>query len=108
MGLGSDLRSQEFSNHARRGNSKDTRKWCKGRVGIEHDPRWVDFHEAKTGRTDFRSKWELQICANCGKHLKLRQRPTSCNGSAGSSVPANGASGCQDASPEAKQKGKEK
>lgn len=38
---------------------KKTRKWCKGKIGVSHDPEW------------FMGEWyNVKICKNCGKHLK--------------------------------------
>ena len=40
---------------------KDTRRWCKGRKGMEHKPRWT------------RSQYQLltYACETCGKHLGI-------------------------------------
>ena len=44
-----------------RGNSRDTRRWCKGRPGIEHIYHWVTWfsHPAWIA--------QHQRCATCGR-----------------------------------------
>lgn len=47
--------------------SKDTKKWCRGKVGTEHAPECVDYNTYK--RTTFAPEWRLLVCKNCGKEL---------------------------------------
>ena len=44
------------------GNSRDTRRWCRGKEVVEHDKHWV--HRF--------SNWEVQVCKNCGRHFDYR------------------------------------
>jgi hypothetical protein len=55
---------------------KNTKKWCRGKVGIEHKPVCRDYSEVKrTGLEMFGRKvnlykgWKLLVCAACGKEL---------------------------------------
>jgi hypothetical protein len=55
---------------------KDTRRWCRGKVGVEHTPKCVDYGEAKHAPTDYCGHpvnhyegWKLLICTTCGKEL---------------------------------------
>lgn len=41
---------------------KDTKRWCKGRVGIKHEPRWIADLRFSSGAMVF-------ACAKCGKHF---------------------------------------
>lgn len=44
-------------------SSKNTRKWCKGKVGKEHKGIWV----VESNRTT--PRWFTLVCENCNKHL---------------------------------------
>lgn len=47
---------------------KNTRKWCKGKVGKEHAPRWGRSQQLGWIRNP--EDWTLvYACQNCGKHL---------------------------------------
>lgn len=43
-------------------SKKNTKRWCKGKVGKEHQPVWV-------GRQDRLSIWLKYTCQECGKIL---------------------------------------
>lgn len=48
----------------RKTNSRDTRRWCKGKVGQEHNYTWtVDTRYNFGGRRD----WYKLACSDCGK-----------------------------------------
>jgi hypothetical protein len=53
--------------------SKNKKKWCKGKVGIPHQPVCRKFVEVK--KTEFRSTlsisdtWRILVCSECGKDL---------------------------------------
>ncbi len=53
------------------GSRKDTKRWCGGRKGIEHDPVWQYGHGA-WGR-DQPMEWQYKRCLICGRYLGLRQ-----------------------------------
>lgn len=37
---------------------KDTRRWCRGRVGVQHEPEW---------RKSVRGPWSEHACRACGR-----------------------------------------
>jgi hypothetical protein len=49
-------------------SKKNTRRWCKGKVGVEHRTEWVRKREtwASYGAGNH---WYNLICKACGKHL---------------------------------------
>lgn len=49
------------------GSKKDTKRWCRGRVGREHKPECRTYSEHK--RVGYGPDWRLLICAECGKEL---------------------------------------
>lgn len=50
------------------GAKKDTRQWCKGKVGREHKPEWVRTHMGWPFHNDAKP-WYTLACKACGKHL---------------------------------------
>lgn len=42
-------------------NKKDTRKWCRGKVGREHKLACTDHNSIKG--------WKILACTECGKHI---------------------------------------
>lgn len=52
---------------------KDTKKWCRGKVGVEHKPKCVDYRETKNNYAGmgpgFSKGWKLLVCEACGKEL---------------------------------------
>jgi hypothetical protein len=40
---------------------KDTKKWCRGKVGVKHELKCMPWSTLTTGR--------VLACVNCGKHL---------------------------------------
>lgn len=60
---------------------KDTRQWCRGKVGVEHDPRWVPSRWASAWNKgggiltlEEASNWDW-TCRECGKVLKWKWNP---------------------------------
>lgn len=54
------------------GKRKDKRRWCRGKVGVEHEPKCLTMAEAKRG--SFYDRMEddgsrLLVCTRCGKEL---------------------------------------
>lgn len=57
---------------------KDTKKWCRGKVGVEHKPVCRDYSEAKLTRfvahdgheMKLHKGWKLLVCTGCGKELE--------------------------------------
>jgi hypothetical protein len=60
---------------------KNTRRWCRGRVGVEHDYEERDYYEFKfSGYPWFRDalgSFLVDVCRTCGKQARLRDGPTS-------------------------------
>lgn len=48
---------------------KNTRKWCRGKVGIEHQPKCVDHIQTKGWSILQSSGAKLLVCTACGKEL---------------------------------------
>ena len=48
-----------------RRSSKDTKRWCKGKVGNEHDPKCMRFTVGWCAADD----WRELVCTKCGKKL---------------------------------------
>lgn len=49
------------------GSSKDTKRWCRGVVGREHQPQCVDW--AKHTRSTLKVEWRVLVCTACKKQL---------------------------------------
>jgi hypothetical protein len=48
---------------------KLTRKWCKGKVGVEHEPVWQNWREM---RLIYKKECPMIFeCINCKKHLDI-------------------------------------
>ncbi len=50
------------------------KRWCKGKPGVEHAPRCMNYDEVKGIRSDEKIRarhpgWKLLVCATCGKEL---------------------------------------
>lgn len=52
------------------GSRKDTKKWCRGKVGRKHEPVCKDYapYALSNGSRIF-AGWRVLACANCGRHL---------------------------------------
>jgi hypothetical protein len=48
---------------------KDKRKWCRGKVGIEHELKCVKYDDYKGMKLPSSNNWRLLVCVNCGKEL---------------------------------------
>lgn len=62
---------------------KNTKKWCKGKVGREHVGVCRDFAEVKRLATDIKGRpielckgWKVLVCDNCGKELDTYYPPS--------------------------------
>jgi hypothetical protein len=42
-------------------SGKNTKKWCRGKVGREHKPQCINHNSIKG--------WKILACTECGKHL---------------------------------------
>lgn len=47
-------------------NKKNTKRWCKGKVGREHKPECRVYSHAPRGLS---INWRVLVCAGCGKHM---------------------------------------
>jgi hypothetical protein len=68
-------RSKAPSDTPRPRSSKDTKRWCRGKEGVEHQAKCVSYLESKNepppqpGSLDVRARWRTLLCAVCGRHL---------------------------------------
>lgn len=63
-----DPREQVDQQAGRHRAKKDTKRWCLGRPGREHEPRWEVEERWHRGRRGYPAGRE-QRCANCRKRL---------------------------------------
>jgi hypothetical protein len=53
---------------------KDTKKWCKGKVGVEHQLKCYDYDELKNKNTNlvgsYAKNWKVLSCTICGKQIE--------------------------------------
>lgn len=49
------------------GGRKDTKRWCRGKVGVEHTPVCVDYNAHKN--VGWFPGWKLLICSECKRQL---------------------------------------
>lgn len=68
----------ESDKSAKPSKKKDTRKWCKGKKGVEHKKKCVDYRTTKGIVTNWPGvwannslfkDWKVLICTECGKEL---------------------------------------
>ena len=62
------------------GARKNRRRWCRGKEGVEHQPKCMPYNEAKGGTLGkYTQDWRVLVCTVCGKDLALhspyRNRP---------------------------------
>ena len=56
------------------GSGRDTKRWCRGKIGVEHEPKCVDFQASKRWvgeRCDALARWKLLVCTACGRELAV-------------------------------------
>lgn len=46
---------------------RNTKRWCRGRVGIDHDPKCVSYNDLKNAT--YAPGWKVLVCGKCGKQL---------------------------------------
>jgi len=66
-----DARNNREEVRAPSGSRKNTRKWCRGVVGRQHEPEIRDYAEYKKVSPRIFSGWRVVICKNCGKELEM-------------------------------------
>lgn len=59
-----------------RSKRKDRKRWCRGKVGVEHDPHWVLYDDLKHYNSPWAKdrQWRVNVCKNCGKELEHKFR----------------------------------
>lgn len=54
-------------------SSKNTKKWCRGKVGVAHKLKCADYDTLKQSvyrvTSSMSSKWKVLYCTECGKEL---------------------------------------
>lgn len=56
------------------GSSKNTKKWCRGVVGREHNGVWMPYTEHKHFQglhLKALKSWRVLVCTVCGKELEM-------------------------------------
>ncbi len=48
---------------------KNTRKWCRGKVGIEHMPKCFAYGHGRGAALGIFADWRTLVCTTCGKRL---------------------------------------
>lgn len=50
---------------------KDTKRWCRGKVGVEHQPKCMGYNDLKGGGriASMSRDWKILACTVCGKEL---------------------------------------
>lgn len=51
------------------GSRKNTKKWCRGKVGRAHKPACKPYNEVKNQRPCHSDSWKVLECSECGKIL---------------------------------------
>jgi hypothetical protein len=46
-------------------SKKDCKRWCRGKVGREHDGEWRPYKED----AGYATNWRILVCKRCNKHL---------------------------------------
>lgn len=49
------------------GSTKDTKRWCRGKPGREHQPACKDYNDIK--KVDHFKGWKTLVCEACGKQM---------------------------------------
>lgn len=52
------------------GSKKDTKKWCRGKVGTPHKAVCKTFGELKNQRWSRDTEWKVLVCSDCEKVLE--------------------------------------
>jgi len=50
-------------------NKRNTKKWCKGKVGVEHKTECRKYDEVKKTSSKYFKTWRLLVCTVCGKEI---------------------------------------
>jgi len=52
-----------------KGKTKKTRRWCKGKAGIEHKPECMPYKPMVMNSVNIFEEWRELVCSVCGKRL---------------------------------------
>src|SRR5271165_5583339 len=52
-------------------NKRNTKKWCKGKVGVEHKLECRNYNEVKNTDRPYLDSWRVLMCSVCGKEMGL-------------------------------------
>jgi hypothetical protein len=67
------LETTTLASSARLAKKKNTKRWCRGKAGVGHKLRCVDYVTTKfvdtSVYTDRAKSWKILICEVCGKEL---------------------------------------
>jgi hypothetical protein len=67
-----DTRQAKVQNIRPPGRSgRNTKKWCRGKVGVEHQPACISYDEweNRTDTSRWSKDWKVLVCSGCGKAL---------------------------------------
>lgn len=48
---------------------KDKKRWCRGRIGVQHRPVCRRYQEVKNVQAEYTKNWRLLVCSVCGREL---------------------------------------
>lgn len=51
-------------------NNRNTKKWCKGKIGHEHKLECKKYNDIKKPG-NHRTSWRILFCSNCGKEIDI-------------------------------------
>jgi len=60
---------KDSDNHKPIRGKKDRKKWCRGKVGVDHEPQCKNYHDVVHTSLNYAKNWKLLVCAKCGKNL---------------------------------------
>lgn len=51
-------------------SNRNTKKWCRGKPGIQHNYTWMLWSEYK--KLSYLKDWDIEVCYNCNKTRRFR------------------------------------
>lgn len=55
-------------------SSKDTKRWCRGKIGVEHDKQWLEVQEGFLRKRYALPYNEVFICTRCNREFERRRK----------------------------------
>lgn len=52
-------------------NKRNTKKWCRGKEGVSHQPKCMEYAKVKGVSKSWAQSWRLLVCEGCGKELEI-------------------------------------